>query len=288
MKNLLKGFVLFALIVLLTACGTSNEADENVQTIKIGVNGSDGAQWDVLQELVEDDGIKIELVEFSDYTLPNNALANGDIDLNSFQHIAFLSQFVVENNVDISPIASTVIAPLGIYSTKVESIDDIKDGAKIAVPDDPSNLGRALTLLETAGLITLKEGTGLFGDTTAIEDNPKNLEIIPMVAQQTPRVLEDVTASVINNGIAGQAGLDPVNDPVYLEDGHSDEVLPYVNIFASRTEDLDNETYLKIAELYQSEQVAKAIEEETEGGSILIDIQQKELLDTFESLKGDE
>lgn len=288
MKNLLKGFVLFALIVLLTACGTSNEADEDVQTIKIGVNGSDGAQWDVLQELVEDDGIKIELVEFSDYTLPNNALANGDIDLNSFQHIAFLSQFVVENNVDISPIASTVIAPLGIYSTKVESIDDIKDGAKIAVPDDPSNLGRALTLLETAGLITLKEGTGLFGDTTAIEDNPKNLEIIPMVAQQTPRVLEDVTASVINNGIAGQAGLDPVNDPVYLEDGHSDEVLPYVNIFASRTEDLDNETYLKIAELYQSEQVAKAIEEETEGGSILIDIQQKELLDTFESLKGDE
>lgn len=288
MKNLLKGFVLFALIVLLTACGTSNEADENVQTIKIGVNGSDGAQWDVLQELVEDDGIKIELVEFSDYTLPNNALANGDIDLNSFQHIAFLSQFVVENNVDISPIASTVIAPLGIYSTKVESIDDIKEGAKIAVPDDPSNLGRALTLLETAGLITLKEGTGLFGDTTAIEDNPKNLEIIPMVAQQTPRVLEDVTASVINNGIAGQAGLDPVNDPVYLEDGHSDEVLPYVNIFASRTEDLDNETYLKIAELYQSEQVAKAIEEETEGGSILIDIQQKELLDTFESLKGDE
>lgn len=288
MKNLLKGFGVFVLILVLAACGAKGEADADVQTIKIGVNGSDGAQWDVLQELVEEDGIKIELVEFSDYTLPNNALANGDIDLNSFQHIAFLSQFVVENNVDISPIASTVIAPLGIYSTKLDSIDDIEDGAKIAVPDDPSNLGRALTLLETAGLITLKEGTGLFGDTTAIEDNPKNLEIIPMVAQQTPRVLEDVTASVINNGIAGQAGLDPVEDPVYLEDGRSEEVLPYVNIFASRTEDLDNETYLKIAELYQSEQVAKAIAEETDGGSILIDIPQEELLDTFESLKGDE
>lgn len=286
MKNLLKTIGIFFLILVLAACGKNSASDDN--TVKIGVTGTDGDQWNVLKDLAEEEGITIELVEFSDYTLPNNALANDDIDLNSFQHIAFLSQFVKENNVEIEPIGSTIIAPLGIYSDKLEDISEIEDGAKIAVPDDPSNLGRSLLLLETAGLITLKEGTGLFGDTTSIEDNPKNLEIIPMVAQQTPRVLQDVAASLINNGIAGQAGFSPIDDPIYLEDGHSDNALPYVNVFAARTEDAKNETYLKIVELYQSEQVAKAIEAETKGGSILIDISTEQLLDTFENLKGED
>ena len=226
-------------------------------------------------------------MEFSDYTLPNNALANGDIDLNSFQHIAFLSQFAKENKLDIVPLGSTVMAPLGIYSEKIEDISELKEGDKVAVPDDPSNLGRSLRLLETAGLITLKEGTGLFGDTTAIEENPKNLDIIPMVAQQTPRVLEDVAVSLINNGIEGQAGFDPAKDPIYLEDGHDENALPYVNVFASRAEDADNETYLKIVELYQSEAVSKAIEEETKGGSLLIDVSNEQLMKTFEELKGE-
>lgn len=286
MKNLLKVFAILSVIFVLAACG-KNDVSKS-ETVKIGVTGTDGAQWEILKELAEDEGITIELIEFSDYTLPNNALANGDIDLNSFQHIAFLSQFVKENNVDIAPIASTVFAPLGIYSEKLKDISEIEDGAKIAVPDDPSNLGRSLLLLETAGLIKLKEGTGLFGDTTAIEENPKNLEIIPMVAQQTPRVLQDVAASLINNGIAGQAGFSPVDDPIYLENGHSDNALPYVNVFAARTADVKNETYLKIVELYQSEQVAKAIEDETKGGSLLIEVSTEQLHNTFETLKGDD
>ncbi|HLR10228.1 MAG TPA: MetQ/NlpA family ABC transporter substrate-binding protein [Sporosarcina sp.] len=271
-------------ILLLAACGNK---DGDVKVVKIGVTGTDGDQWNVLEELAKEEGIEIELVEFSDYTLPNNALANGDIDLNSFQHIAFLSQFAKENKLDIVPLGSTVMAPLGIYSEKIEDISELKEGDKVAVPDDPSNLGRSLRLLETAGLITLKEGTGLFGDTTAIEENPKNLDIIPMVAQQTPRVLEDVAVSLINNGIAGQAGFDPAKDPIYLEDGHDENALPYVNVFASRAEDADNETYLKIVELYQSEAVSKAIEEETKGGSLLIDVSNEQLMKTFEELKGE-
>src|SRR5699024_6743791 len=271
-------------ILLLAACGNK---DGDVKVVKIGVTGTDGDQWNVLEELAKEEGIEIELVEFSDYTLPNNALANGDIDLNSFQHIAFLSQFAKENKLDIVPLGSTVMAPLGIYSEKIEDISELKEGDKVAVPDDPSNLGRSLRLLETAGLITLKEGTGLFCDTTAIEENPKNLDIIPMVAQQTPRVLEDVAVSLINNGIAGQAGFDPAKDPIYLEDGHDENALPYVNVFASRAEDADNETYLKIVELYQSEAVSKAIEEETKGGSLLIDVSNEQLMKTFEELKGE-
>jgi D-methionine transport system substrate-binding protein len=284
MKNIIKSLGILLLLSILAACGKSANDD----VVIIGVTGADGEQWNVLKELAKEEGITIELKEFADYTLPNNALANGDIDLNSFQHIAFLSQFAKENNVDIVPIGSTVIAPLGIYSDKLDDISDIKEGDKIAVPDDPSNLGRALRLLETAGLIKLKEGTGLFGDTTSIEENPKNLEIIPMVAQQTPRVLQDVAASLINNGIAGQAGFNPIEDPIFLEDGDSENALPYVNVFAARAEDAQNETYLKIIELYQSEQVKKAIEEETKGGSILLNIPQDQLLDTFEQLKGEE
>ena len=271
-------------ILLLAACGNK---DGDVKVVKIGVTGTDGDQWNVLEELAKEEGIEIELVEFSDYTLPNNALANGDIDLNSFQHIAFLSQFAKENKLDIVPLGSTVMAPLGIYSEKIEDISELKEGDQVAVPDDPSNLGRSLRLLETAGLITLKEDTGLFGDTTAIKENPKNLDIIPMVAQQTPRVLEDVAVSLINNGIAGQAGFDPAKDPIYLEDGHDENALPYVNVFASRAEDADNETYLKIVELYQSEAVSKAIEEETKGGSLLIDVSNEQLMKTFEELKGE-
>lgn len=286
MKNIIKSLGILLLLSILAACGKNESANDDV--VIIGVTGADGEQWNVLKELAKEEGITIELKEFADYTLPNNALANGDIDLNSFQHIAFLSQFAEENNVDIVPIGSTVIAPLGIYSDKLDDISDIKEGDKIAVPDDPSNLGRALRLLETAGLIKLKEGTGLFGDTTSIEENPKNLEIIPMVAQQTPRVLQDVAASLINNGIAGQAGFNPIEDPIFLEDGDSENALPYVNVFAARAEDVQNETYLKIIELYQSEQVKKAIEEETKGGSILLNIPQDQLLDTFEQLKGEE
>lgn len=283
MKRSLQIFGLL-LVLLLAACG-NKEGDGKV--VKIGVTGTDGDQWEVLKELAKEEEIEIELVEFSDYTLPNNALANGDIDLNSFQHIAFLSQFAKENKLDIVPLGSTVMAPLGIYSEKIEEISELKEGDKVAVPDDPSNLGRSLRLLETAGLITLKEGTGLFGDTTAIEENPLNLDIIPMVAQQTPRVLEDVAVSLINNGIAGQAGFSPVDDPIYLEDGHDDNALPYVNVFAGRAEDADNETYLKIIELYQSDAVSKAIEEETKGGSLLIDVSNEQLLKTFEELKGE-
>lgn|SRR5690625_5096394 len=283
MRNIFKILVM-PFIFLLISCSQSTEATEET-VVKIGVTGTDGPQWEVLKSLAKEEGIDIELIEFSDYTLPNNALAQGEIDINSFQHIAFLSQFTKENNLDLLPIGSTVIAPLGIYSEKISDISELKEGDKIAVPDDPSNLGRSLRLLEYAGLIKLKEGTGLFGDLTAIEENEKNLEIIPMVAQQTPRVLEDVAASIINNGIAGQAGYDPAEDPIFLEDGEDESALPYVNIFASRAEDQDNETYLKIVELYQSEQVSKAIEEETKGGSILIQIPKEQLIETFEQLK---
>lgn len=273
------------LLLTLGACSQKTSGQEkDSKTVKIGVTGSDGEVWPILKEKAKAEGIEIELIEFADYTLPNQALANGDIDLNSFQHIAFLSQFTKENKADLTPIGATIIAPMGIYSEKLKSIDDIEDGDRIAIPDDPSNQARALKLLESAGLIKLADDFGLFGDPSKIVENPKKLDIYPIVAQQTPRVLPDVAASVINNGVAGQAGFDPVKDPIYLEDSDNENTLPYVNIFAARSADKNNETYQRIIELYHEEDVKKAVEADTNGGSVVVDISKEELLKVYKGL----
>lgn len=270
-----------AIVGLLTACGDGKAADGDVEHVKIGVNGADGVQWPILKEKALKEGIEIELVEFEDYTLPNRALAQGDIDLNSFQHIVFLSQYVEESGEELVPIGSTQFAPLGIYSEKIEDVSDIEKGDKVSIPDDPTNQARALRLLETADLITLEDDFGLFGDSSGIVENPLELEIIPMVAQQTPRSLPDVTVAIINNGIAGQAGFSPGEDPILKETGDDDASTPFVNIFAARSEDKDNETYQRIVELYQEEDVEEAIKEDTKGGAYMQVLPQEKLDEVF-------
>ncbi|MEG6575389.1 MetQ/NlpA family ABC transporter substrate-binding protein [Caldibacillus debilis] len=266
------------LFALLSACKGETASDEK-KVVKIGVTGTDGQVWDIIKEKAAKEGITIELVEFSDYTLPNQALADKEIDLNAFQHIAFLNQFKEEHHLDIVPIGTTVIAPMGIYSEKYKDVSEIPDKAKIAIPDDPSNQARALKLLQSVGLIKLKEDFGLFGDLSGIKENPKKLEIIPMVAQQTPRVLPDVAASVINNGIAGQAGFVPNKDAIFLEDPNDPAAQPYINVFAARAEDKDNQTFKKIVEIYHDPEVVEAIKKDTNGGSVVVDIPIEELED---------
>jgi D-methionine transport system substrate-binding protein len=270
---------------LLTACGGKSNADSDTVKVKIGVNGSDGVQWPLLKEKAAKEGIEIELVEFADYTLPNNALAQGDVDLNAFQHFTFLAQYVNESGNELVPIGSTMFAPLGVYSEKIKDISEIKEGDKIAIPDDPSNQARALRLLESAELITLSDDFGLFGDPSKIVENPLKLDIIPMVAQQTPRVLPDVTAAIINNGVAGQAGFSPGEDPIFRETGDDESIHPYVNLIAASADEKDNKTFKRIVELYQEEDIAKAVEEDTKGGSYLIKLTQDEIDKVFEDLK---
>lgn len=232
--------------------------------------------------------IKVEYVEFSDYVLPNTALVNGEVDVNAFQHLAFLSQFIAENNVNIVPIGSTVVAPLGLYSEKYKDVSEIPNGSKIAVPNDPANLGRGLKVLQQAGLIELREDVGLYPTVKDIVKNPKNIEIVEVVAQQTPRVLPDVAASIINGGIAGQAGY-TLADAIFHDDPNSKDTLPYVNVFATLEKNKDNEAYKTIAEIYQTEEVAKAVEEDTKGASIVTKVPvpelQKELDRLVENIK---
>lgn len=277
-----KLFILFlSLIVVLAACGSKKDE----KTVKIGVTGVDSKVWGVVKKEAEKDGIKIEFVEFQDYTAPNNALAEGEIDLNAFQHFAFLDQFKKDHKLKLSVVGTTVFAPLGAYSKKIKDIKDVKKGDTIAIPDDVTNQARALKLLEAAGLIKLSSDFGLFGGPDKIEENKLNLKIKPIEAQQTPRVLEDVAVSIINNGVAARAGLNPKDDPIYLEDADNKDVAPYINVIAAKTEDKDNKTYKKIVELYHSDLAKDALKEDTKDGEIAKNLSQDDIKKIEEGLK---
>lgn len=271
MKKILS-FLIVAILVL-SACGGNNG-----KKVTIGVASNDTKAWEKVKELAKKDDIDLEIKHFSDYNVPNKALSDGDIDLNAFQHFAFLDQYKkAHKDTNIEALSTTVLAPLGIYSDKVKNIKDVKKGAQVAIPNDVSNQARALKLLESAGLIKLKKNFGLNGTTKDIESNPKDLKIKAVYAQQTARALSDVDISVINNGVATKAGKDAKKDPIYLEKASSDAVKPYINVVAVNSKDKDNKTYKKIIELYHSKEAQKALKEDTKDGEKPVDLSKKEI-----------
>ncbi len=246
---------------------TATTSTEEAVTVKLGLVGADTDVWDSVKERLVDEGINLEYVMFTDYNQPNTALANGDIDLNSFQHQYFLDNSNAEHGTDLVSIGNTVNAPMGIYSDKIKSIDELADGAKVAIPNDVTNGGRALLLLQTAGLIKIDKAAEKAPTVSDVTENPKNLEITELEASQTARALQDVDISVINSGMAVDAGFIPSKDAIYLEP--VDEAYrPYVNIIAARKEDAGNEIYQKIVAAYQTDETAKVIEETSKGSSI--------------------
>ncbi|WP_282139195.1 MetQ/NlpA family ABC transporter substrate-binding protein [Rossellomorea aquimaris] len=253
----LASIAILLITLILSGCsGDSASGSGEKEVVKVGVNGSGVPIWEYMKEKAAKEGIEIEIVEFADYVRPNQALADGDIDLNAFQTISYFDSFVEEHNLDLVPIGTTIIAPMGIYSETYKSVEDLPKGSKVAVPQEATNLGRALLLLEEAGLIQLKEGFDQSQGLEAIKENPKNLEFTPVVAAQTPRVLPDVAASIINNGVAVEAGFVPVDDSIYIEGAESK---PFINIIAAQEQEKDNKTYKKIVELYQEDDVAEHI-----------------------------
>lgn len=271
MKKILSFFIIA--ILVLAACGGNNS-----KKVTIGVASNDTKAWEKVKELAKKDDIDLEIKHFSDYNVPNKALSDGDIDLNAFQHFAFLDQYKkAHKDTNIEALSTTVLAPLGIYSDKVKNIKDVKKGAQVAIPNDVSNQARALKLLESAGLIKLKKNFGLNGTTKDIESNPKDLKIKAVDAQQTARALSDVDISVINNGVATKAGKDAKKDPIYLEKASSDAVKPYINVVAVNSKDKDNKTYKKIIELYHSKEAQKALKEDTKDGEKPVDLSKKEI-----------
>lgn len=285
MNLIKKSSLALGLLLSLTACGAGSneqattdtaettpttEVTETSDVIKIGVVGEKNEVWDeVIKRYEEGTGKKAELVRFSDYTQPNEALVSGDIDVNSYQHYKFLEEFNKNQGSEaIVPIGDTMLAPLGFYSNQIESLDELKEGDRIALPNDPTNGPRALFLLQSAGLIKVNGEPGELITLEDITENSLNLEFIEMDAAQTPRSLDDVVAAAVNDNYALDAGLVPSKDAISLEDPNDPSTKIYVNVIAARKEDENNEAYKELVEYYQTDETAADYDKYTNGSWI--------------------
>ncbi|WP_338043783.1 MetQ/NlpA family ABC transporter substrate-binding protein [Ornithinimicrobium flavum] len=258
----------------LAACGGDTTADDNAAATGgqgesvLTVGASTVPHGEILEfvadELAADAGLSIEIVEFTDYVQPNVALDEGALDANYFQHQPYLDQQVADAGYDFVALAPVHLEPLGLYSDSVASVAEIPDGGTVAIPNDPTNGGRALALLAEQGLITLAD-TQASPTVLDIEDNPKGLEFSEIEAAQLPRSLADVDAAVINGNYAIEADLSPAEDAIAAE---SAEGNPYANLLVVRAEDEDDAALATLAELLRSEEVAAFIEESYAGAVV--------------------
>ncbi|CAG9223333.1 L-methionine/D-methionine ABC transporter membrane anchored binding protein [Paraburkholderia tropica] len=235
------------------------------ETIKVGVTGGPHEQvMEVVKRVAAKNGLTIKIVEFSDYVQPNAALAGGDLDANSYQHQPYLDAQVKDRGYKLVKLADTVTFPMGIYSKKVKTLAELKPGARIAVPNDPTNGGRALLLLQKQGLIKLRDGASLKATPLDIVENPRKLKIVELDAAQIPRSLDDVDAAAINTNFAMEAGLKPKADAIAIEDPKG----PYVNILAIREADRNKPWAAKLVAAYHSPEVKQYIEQKF-GGAVI-------------------
>ena len=267
-EKLLKAIVVGAALLFITGCSNSNAGTKEKEvTVKLGVIGADTDVWDDVKDRLKDEGINLEYVQFSDYNQPNAALADGSIDINSFQHQFFLDNYNKEFGTDLCFYRQYSQCAARIYSDKVKDIKELKEGATVAIPNDVTNGGRALLLLQSAGLIKVDEAAGQTPTVSDITENKQKLKISELDAAQTARALSDVDISVINSGMAVDAGFVPTEDAIFLEPV-DETARPYVNIIAARKEDQDNEVYQKVVAAYQTDETKKVIEETSKGSSV--------------------
>lgn len=228
----------------------------NAETIRVGVTAGPHAEViDAVRKVAAERGLEIKAVEFTDYVFPNQALANKDLEANSFQHEPYLKNQVAKTGWKIVKVATTTASPMGIYSKKYTSFADVPNGATIAIPNDPSNGARSLQILAVNGVITLKDPTNTTAGIADIAQNTKKLKFVELDAAQLARSLGDVDAAAVNNNYAVQAGLDPVKDSLIKEPAET----PWVNIIAVREEDKDKPWVRTLAEAYRSEPVKQFI-----------------------------
>lgn len=254
-----------ALVVTSGAASLFATAAYAEDTIKVGVTGGPHAQiMEVVKSVAARNGLNIKIVEFSDYVQPNAALAGGDLDANSYQHDPYLQAQVKDRGYKLVRIADTVTYPMGIYSKKIKTLTELQPGAKIAVPNDPTNGGRALLLLQKQGLLKLRADAGLKATPLDIVDNPRKLKIVELDAAQIPRSLNDVDAAAINTNFAMEAGLKPKQDAIAIEDPKG----PYVNIIAIREADRNKPWVAKLVAAYHSPEVKQFVDSKF-GGSVV-------------------
>ncbi|MCZ4091426.1 MetQ/NlpA family ABC transporter substrate-binding protein [Sinorhizobium psoraleae] len=235
------------------------------ETIKVGVTPGEHAQiMEKVKEVAAPKGLDIEILEFSDYVVPNQALADGELNANSFQHQPYLDNQIADRGYDIVSVGLTITTPMGVYSNKVKSLDELTDGATIAIPNDPTNGGRALLVLASKGLIKVNPDVGLKATPADVTENPKNIEFAELDAAQLPRSLADVDAAVINTNYALEADLHPKEDAIAIESEKS----PYANVIAVRAADKDAPWVKTLVESYHDDSVKTFIVDTFKGALI--------------------
>lgn len=268
-----------AVALLLTGCGSDADngvGDGSDTPISVGVVGASDPQWNIFKQKAEEAGVKVEIKDFTDYTTPNPAVSDGSLDSNQFQHILYLARYNKDQNADLVPIASTAIYPLALYSKKHTSLDQIPQGGQIAVPNDETNKSRALHVLAEAGLLTLKEGTGVIAAEEDIDTANSKVTVSPMDAQQTVTALSSIDGAVVNNDFVNDAGLDP-NAALFADDANSQAAEPYINVFVVRKADADNEALLKLAAIFSDADFTAALQENSGNSAVLVNKTPEEL-----------
>ena len=253
-KSVLAAFAVVPLVALLAGCAGASEGPAtgtDGDAIKIGVVGASDPYWAVYTEAAAAEGIEIEIIDFAQYPQVNPALAADEIDINQFQHIVYLAEYNEASNENLAPIGATAIYPIALYSTQYSSVDDIVKGDTVAVPDDDSNQARALVLLQSSGLIELTDGGTIYSGLDDIDEEASKVKVTALEASLTVASLPDVAAAVINNDFAEKGGF-KFEDAIATDDATDPKALPYTNIFVSRDADKNNETFLKLVEIYQS------------------------------------
>lgn len=271
-----KSFLLISLLailaIVLVGCGQQNQsktADNTEQTEKtkivVGATAKPHAEiLEVVKPILAKENVDLEIKVFTDYVQLNPALNDKQLDANFFQHIPYLEDYNKNNGTNLAWTVKVHTEPMGVYSKKLSTLDDLKDGANIGIPNDATNGGRALAVLEAAGVIKLKDGAGVTATDQDIAENPKNVKITLLDAAMLPRSLDDLDAAVINSNYAIEANLNPVQDAIFVEPKDS----PFANVLAVRVEDKDKEAVQKLGKALQSPEVKKFLEDTYQGSCI--------------------
>lgn len=253
----MKSFLVFIFATLLISGCNKSPRNNTANFIKVGiVSGPEMQIAEAAKKVAKEKyNLDVEFVIFNDYVIPNEALNSGDIDANAFQHVPYLSAQSVQRGYSLAVVGNTFVFPIIAYSKKIKSVAELQNGSTIAIPNDPTNGGRSLLLLQSKGLIKLKSDVGLTPKVTDIVENPKSLKIKEIEAPQLPRVLDDkeVVIAIINNNFAAKAGLEVSTYGIFKENNQS----PYVNVIVSRAENKNAENVLKFVKSYQSDEVLK-------------------------------
>lgn len=274
-----------ALLGGLSACSGSDSKEAEGEKIRIGSTDSSKKAWQVFQDKAKEAGLPLEVVDFSDYSTPNQALDQGQLDVNQFQHLKFLASYNSSANATLTPIGSTEIVPLALFWKDHDSLDGI-EGQEVVIPNDPTNQGRAINVLVQAKLLELRT-PGLVTPTPADVDTDKSkVKITPVDAAQTTAAYGEGKPAIINNSFLDRAQIDP-KSAVFADDPSSTEAEPYINVFVTRAEDKDNERYKKLVEIWHDKAVQDAVAEDSRGTSVPVDRPAEDLQKILERLEAD-